>query len=583
MRLISIAESLEGYNRRVFASDAAAALVVTFLLVPQSLAYAMVAGLPPEMGLYSSMFPLIFYAVLGTSRTLSVGPVAVVSLMTATSVGRIAEQGSIGYVGAAVALAALSGCILIGMGLARLGPLASLLSRPVMSGFISASAVLIAISQLQHLLGVSAAGSNLPAIILDLIRHWNEMLLPTLAFGLASMGFLLSTKLWGCSALQLLGFSRTSALNLVKLAPAVLVLAVLLLGFLISYHRIGLPVVGAFTADLPTLVIPRLSAELWAELTTSALLIALVGYIESVTVAKTLAAKREQTVDPDRELVALGAANVASSVSGGFPVSGGFSRSVVNFDAGAQTQVASILAAIAMALVILFAAPLLYQLPKTVLAAAIIVAVLSLVDFQMIFAAWRYSHSDFAAVSVTILFTLMLGVELGVLVGILLSISLHFHRTTKPHVAVIGEVPGTGHFRNVRRHSVITDPGVLSLRIDESLHFANADYLRKVVSDLLREQNWQVEHLVLQCSAVNAIDLSAVLMMQELCESLSQRGIALHLSEVKGPVMDSLKRSDMLARLSGRVFLCQQQAMEALTGDTTFSIQQNTGVGSPSR
>ncbi|MEM9398518.1 MAG: SulP family inorganic anion transporter, partial [Pseudomonadota bacterium] len=492
MSLIPLARSLKGYNRSACGRDAAAALVVTFLLIPQSLAYAMVAGLPPEMGLYSSIVPLIFYALLGTSRSLSVGPVAVVSLMTAAAVGRIAEESSLGYIGAAIALAVLSGCLLIGMGMARLGPIASLLSRPVMSGFISASGVLIAFSQFQHLLGLNAAGSSLPTIVVALVGQWREVALPTLFMGLVSIGFLLSAKLWGGAVLQRAGLATSAALNLVKIAPAVLIFAVLLLGFPLSYEQLDVPVVGAFPAELPTLVLPSLSAALWGELMTSAILIALIGFIESVTVAKTLATKRGQAVDPNQELVALGAANVASGLSGGFPVSGGFSRSVVNFDAGAQTQVASILAALGMALVIIFAAPLLYQLPKAVLAAAIIVAVLSLVDLRMIVAAWRYSRSDFAAVSATILFTLLVGVELGVLVGILLSISLHFHRTTKPHVAVVGEVPGTGHFRNVRRHSVVTDPTVLSLRIDESLHFANADYLKKVVSDCLAQQGGAV-------------------------------------------------------------------------------------------
>jgi SulP family sulfate permease len=283
-----------------------------------------------------------------------------------------------------------------------------------------------------------------------------------------------------------------------------------------------------------------------------------------VSVGKTLADKRRQRIDANQELVALGAANVASAVSGGFPVTGGFSRSVVNFDAGAQTQLASVLAALGIAVAALVLTPVLYFLPKATLAATIIVAVTSLIDFSLIRLAWNYSKSDFIAVTVTIVVTLLFGVELGVLAGIVSSIALHLHETSQPHIAVVGEVPGTEHFRNVKRHEVVTYPSIVSLRIDESLYFANAGYMESAIYAIVAERDEQLKHIVLQCTAVNAIDLSALEALESVVQRLAEQGIKLHLSEVKGPVMDKLQRSHFLSQLSGQVFLSQHQACEAL-------------------
>lgn len=554
---------LAGYNRETLVSDVLAAVIVTVMLIPQSLAYALLAGLPAEMGLYASILPLVAYALLGSSRTLSVGPVAVVSLMTASAVGKVAASGSLGYASAAIAMALLSGFMLLGMGLLRFGYLANLLSHPVVSGFITASGIIIALSQLRHILGVEAHGETLPALLKSLSEGVSSTHSATLATGVAALLFLCWVRSGLAPLLQRVGFSTTAAAMLAKAGPVLAIVATSVASVALDFETLGVDLVGNVPHGLPAFAVPTLSSDLISDLAMSALLISVIGFVESVSVGKTLAAKRRQAIDPNRELVALGAANVASAVSGGFPVTGGFSRSVVNFDAGARTQLASVFTAAGIALASLVT-PVLYHLPKATLAATIIVAVSTLIDGRIIVRAWRYSKSDFIAVAATILATLALGVEIGVLAGITVSVALHMHRTSHPHIAIVGEVPGTEHFRNVERHDVITYPSIVSLRIDESLYFANAGYMENAIYRVVAGRGRGLKHIVLQCTAVNAIDLSALEALQSISDRLGEQNIKLHLSEVKGPVMDALECSDFLSRLSGEVFLSQHQACETL-------------------
>jgi SulP family sulfate permease len=557
-------EWLGSYNRAMFASDALAAVIVTIMLIPQSLAYALLAGLPAEMGLYASILPLIAYAIFGSSRTLSVGPVAVVSLMTATAVGKIASSGSLGYASAAIAMALLSGMMLIGMGLLRFGHLANLLSHPVVSGFITASGIIIALSQLRHIFGIEAHGETLPTLLHTLAQGMSAMNTVTLLTGGAALAFLFWVRGGFAPLLRRIGFSASTAGMLAKTGPVLVIVATTLASVALGFESRGVALVGEVPSGLPAFSLPTIDLALWRELAVSALLISVIGFVESVSVGKTLAAKRRQRVDANQELVALGAANMASAVSGGFPVTGGFSRSIVNFDAGAHTQLASVLTAAGIAIAALTLTPVLYYLPKATLAATIIVAVTSLIDAKLLTLAWRYSRADFTAVAVTIAATLLLGVELGVLSGIAVSIALHLQKTSQPHIAIVGQVPGTEHFRNVERHQVITHPSIVSMRIDESLYFANAGYMENAIYALIAERNDELKHIILQCTAVNEIDLSALEALEAVTERLTEQGIQLHLSEVKGPVMDALKRSDFLSHLSGQVFLSQHQACEAL-------------------
>jgi SulP family sulfate permease len=555
-----------GYHRDFLVSDLLAAVIVTIMLIPQSLAYALLAGLPAEMGLYASILPLVAYALLGTSRTLSVGPVAVVSLMTATAVGELAGPGTAEYAAAAVAMAMISGLMLVLMGVLRFGFLANFLSHPVVSGFITASGIIIAVSQLRHVLGIGGHGDNLPDLLVSLWQEFPDFNPVTLATGVGAIAFLFWSRSGLQPALQRVGVPPVKAAIAAKAGPVLVIFVTTLASYLLTFEDRHVALVGIVPRGLPALTAPTFDFQLWSELAVSALLISVIGFVESVSVGKTLAAKRRQRIDPNQELVALGAANVASAVSAGFPVTGGFSRSVVNFDAGAETPAASMFAAVGIGLAALLLTPALYYLPKATLAATIIVAVTSLLDFGLVRRAWRYSLADFIAVTVTIAATLLLGVELGVLGGIVASISLHLYKTTRPHIAIVGAVAGTEHFRNVERHNVITHSNLVSLRIDESLYFANASYMEDYIYSLIAN-NEGLEHIILQCTAVNEIDLSALEALEAIDHRGQELGIKLHLSEVKGPVMDALKKSDFLDHLSGRVFLTHHQAVKSLKLD----------------
>ncbi len=553
------------YSRDSLTNDLVAAVIVTIMLIPQSLAYALLAGLPAEMGLYASMLPLIAYAVFGTSRVLAVGPVAVVSLMTAAAVGKIVATGTPQYIEAAITLAFLSGAFLLMMGVFRLGFMANFLSHPVISGFITASGIIIAASQLKHILGITASGDNLLELLENLIANAASGNRITIAIGVGSVVFLFWVRKGLKPLLVRLGLPPRAAELLAKAGPVAAVAATTILAHQFDLGNLGVKLVGEVPQGLPSLSLPSFSPSLWSSLAGSAVLISIIGFVESVSVAQTLAAKKRQRIVPDQELIALGASNMAASVSGGYPVTGGFARSVVNFDAGADTPAAGAYTAIGLGIAALALTPLLAYLPQATLAATIIVAVLSLIDFSILKKSWDYSKADFTAVLVTILITLALGVETGVSAGVGISILIHLYRSSRPHIAVVGQVPGTEHFRNVKRHKVITHTDIVTVRVDESLYFANARYLEDYVYDMVAERS-EVRHVILMCPAINAIDMSALESLEAINQRLKDAGLMLHLSEVKGPVMDRLQRSDFLKHLTGKVFLSQHEAMCALTG-----------------
>ncbi len=569
------------YDRAAATKDSLAALIVTLMLIPQSLAYAMLAGLPPVTGLYASMLPLIAYTLFGTSRTLAVGPVAVVSLMTAATLGPLFAPGSTEYAAAAMLLALLSGAVL------RLGFLANFLSHPVISGFISASGILIALGQLKHILGISIDGENAVQLLAALLRALPGAHLPTLAIGGSSLLFLYLVRSRLSTWLQHLGMSAHIAGTLTKIGPVAALLLAIAAVSAFGLADAGVRVVGEVPRGLPSLSLPLLEPALILRLLPAAVLISLVGFVESVSVAQTLAAKRRERIEPNQELVALGGANVAAALSGGFPVTGGFARSVVNFDAGAQTPLAGALTALGIGITVLLFTPLFHNLPHAVLAATIIVAVLSLVDLSALRRTWRYSRQDAAAMVATMLGVLLIGVESGILLGVGLSLLLFLWRTSQPHIAVVGQLPGSEHFRNVERFAVVQSPRVLSVRVDESLYFPNARFLEDRIAELIGRYP-QAEHLVLMCPGVNLIDASALESLEAITARLHAAGIQMHLSEVKGPVMDRLRHSDFLSHFGGQVFISQYEALLALDPDTTFhalerprerfaSIKENAG------
>ncbi|WP_417423388.1 SulP family inorganic anion transporter [Hoeflea sp.] len=555
------------YDRDAFGNDLVAAVIVTIMLIPQSLAYALLAGLPAETGIYASIAPIVLYAIFGTSRALAVGPVAVVSLMTAAAIGHLAEPGSPELLVAAITLALLSGVFLILLGVFRLGFLANFLSHPVIAGFITATGILIAASQLRHILGIQAGGDNLPELVVSLIENLGQINWTTFAIGASATAFLFWVRKGLKPLLLSTGMNPKLAGVLAKAGPvAAVVVSTLAVWALNLGESAGVRVVGEVPQGLPPLTMPSFSLDLWGTLAGSAVLISIIGFVESVSVAQTLAARKRQRIVPDQELIGLGMANVGAAFTGGYPVTGGFARSVVNFDAGAETPAAGAFTAIGLLLAALLLTPLIYHLPQATLAATIIVAVLSLVDFSILKKTWVYSKADFAAVSATILLTLGFGVEIGVTAGVVLSILIHLYKSSRPHMAVVGRVPGTEHFRNVNRHKVEIDETVLTLRVDESLYFANARYLEDSLYDMVAARP-KLKHVVLMCPAVNEIDMSALESLEAINERLKVLGVTFNLSEVKGPVMDRLRRSDFLHHLSGKVFLSQHQAIVEITGE----------------
>ena len=551
------------YTRQSFTNDLTAAIIVTIMLIPQSLAYAMLAGLPPQMGLYASILPITLYAVFGTSRSLAVGPVAVVSLLTAASISRIATPGSDDYIVAAIALAFLSGVFLVVMGVFRLGFMANFLSHPVIAGFITASGLIIAASQLKAILGISAEGHNLVQLAESLWAHRQDINWITALIGSLTTAFLFWVRKGLLPLLLALGLSEPVAKIMAKAGPVAAIVATTALVWLLDLQSYGVKIVGSVPQGLPPLTMPKFSLDLWSSLLTSAILISVIGFVESISVAQTLAAKKRQRIDPDQELIGLGAANIGASFTSGFPVTGGFSRSVVNYDAGAETPAAGAYTAGGLIFASVFLTPLIFFLPRATLAATIIVAVLSLVDFKILGKAWRYSKADFTAVTTTMAITLVVGVEVGVITGVLVSILIHLYKSSRPHIATVGQVPNSEHYRNILRYDVITQPHILSIRVDESLYFANARFLEDHLFARATQQP-QLRHVVLMCSAINDIDMSALDSLEAVNARLRDMGVSFHLSEVKGPVMDRLTGTEFLAQLTGDIFLSQKRAMDQL-------------------
>lgn len=564
---------MRNYQRSWLSGDLVAGVIVTVMLIPQSLAYALLAGLPLEVGLYASILPIVAYALLGSSMTLAVGPVAVASLMTASALQPLAAAGSAEYVGLAMLLSLLSGGMLLLFGLLRLGFLAHFLSHPVISGFISGSAILIAVGQLKHLMGVKAGGGNVLDTFLQLAHAVPQTNGVTLGVGAGSVLFLLLARKFLAPWLVRAGVDAKLAELASKLAPMLAVLVTTALVAVLRWDEsAGVSIVGAVPQGLPMLAFPPVPASAIGQLWLPALLISLVGFVESVSVAQSLALKRQQRIQPNRELLGLGAANVASALSGGFPVTGGFARSVVNFSAGANTPLAGVVSAMLMAVVIAALTGLFYYLPHAVLAATIIVAVVSLIDVQTLREAWRYDKADAWSLLATAGGVMVWGVEVGILLGVGLSLGTLVWRSSHPHIAVVGRVPGTEHFRNIARHAVATEPDLIAVRVDESLYFANSEILQDTIESLVAAQP-RARHVLLVCSAINQIDATALGVLTDLENSLARRGIALLLSEVKGPVLDRLQKTALGQSLQGRVFLSTHQAFE--------SVHQNASTPRP--
>lgn len=560
-------EWVKQYRRDWLSGDLSAGLIVSVMLIPQSLAYALLAGLPPQVGLYASVLPLVAYALLGSSMTLAVGPVAIISLMTASALTPLAFAGSDEYVVLAMMLALMSGVLLFIAGLMRLGFLAYFLSHSVISGFISGTAILITLGQLKYLLGMPLPSGSALGMVAALPTALQRINPSAATMGISAIVFLIFARTGLPPILNMLGVAPRVGAMLSRLAP---MLAIIVATTYCAMNQIDqtaqVSIVGAVPSGLPALALPSIDINALQALALPALLISLVGFVESVSVAQSLALKRGERISPNKELMGIGVANVASAVSGGFPVTGGFARSVVNYDAGARSPGAGIVSAIIMSVVIVALTGWFYYLPHAVLAATIIVAVLTLVDFKTVITTWRYDKADAVAMLLTFAGVLLLGVEEGILLGVVLSLAVLVWRSSHPHMAVVGRVPNTEHFRNIDRHEVATLPGLIALRVDESLYFANAQIVEAKIEQLVQEQP-KTRCVLLIMSAVNQLDTTALQMLTELEASLSARGIRLQFAEVKGPVLDKLQFSALGQRMRERIFLSTHQAFNAFANE----------------
>jgi len=567
---LPLCAELRQYDRTTLLQDLLAGTITAILLVPQALAYALLAGLPAEVGLYASIIPPIVYALFGTSRTLAVGPVAVAAVMVATALSPYAGGDPGAYVTGALILAALTGVILLGLGLLRLGWLTAFISHPVLSGFTTGAAIFIIGTQLAALTGIPLPrDADFAQSIAVLIAHLAAANPATSAFGLTAVVVLALARGHLPRALSALGIAPQKGAILSRMAPLVLVaIAIAVATQTAAAQRWGVATVGTVPGGLPRLQLDFLQAKGWLDLLPAAALIALIGYVESISVAKALAFRRREKIDPDQELRALGLANVAAACAGAMPVAGGFSRSMVNFDAGARTQIAAIVTASWVALATLAFTGLLADLPKAVLAAIIVVAVWQLVDFANLRHTWTYDRGDGAAQAATLVGVLAFGIERGLTIGVALALVLFLYRTSRPHIAVVGRIPGTEHFRNIHRHLVETWPRLLLVRIDENLYFANTPRVESELQNLVVDRD-QLTDVVLILSGVAYIDASALEMLENFASGLAAAGIRLHLAEVKGPVLDRLRDSALSAGLGAdRIHISTQLAVNRLVGAT---------------
>lgn len=569
----------KNYKKITFLDDSIAAIVISMMLIPQSLAYAMLAGLPPQAGLYASLLPLIAYAIFGSSGPLSVGPFAITSIMTATALSSVFSASQFDtnqMLIAASILAILSGLFLLAFGIFRLGFLTNFISFPVVTGFISASAMIIASSQFGSILGLEIHSDNFFHTLTIVIQQCEFIELPTLLFSLVLILFLHWVPKWLRSFIFAYSHNTLLADSLSKTTPVLAIIVSSLIVYTFDLTQYGIQIIGNVPTGLPSLLLPNweileLDQQHWKGLINSALLISIIGFISSLSAAQSFAARQRQRINPDQEAIALGVANLSAGFSSAFPVAASLSRSSVSFKAGAKTPAASALTAISIFLCCLFLTPYLYYLPTVTLAAMILVAVTSLFDLDSIKRTFAYSLKDFFALMMTLTLTLTQGLEWGLIAGVLTSIGLHLYRSSSPHVAVLGQVPNTEHFRNIKRHDVITNDAIVSLRIDASLYFANSRFLEDKINQVVAEAP-KAKHLILACSAINDIDSSAVESLIAVNQYLKEAQITFHLSEVKGPVMDRLKRSEFVEKLTGKIYLSHHQAWSELTNEVNGHV-----------
>ena len=560
-RHVPIVGVAQSYRREDFPHDLVAGLVLGIVTVPQAIAYAFLAGLPAEAGLYACLAPMVIYAVLGSSRQLVVGPVAIAALMVAAAVGEHATAYSDEYLAIVTVLSLQVGALLWLLRALQLGGIVNLLSHPVISGFVNAAAILIIVSQLGPFAGIVATSDGgALAQVMALAASLAALDARTLALGVASL-----VLLWlvARTAPALVRGQAAGTDHPIGRTGPVLVAVVGTLT--VAVFDFDVATVGFVPSGLPAFTLPVADAALWWDLAPNAALIALVAYVESYSVGATLAARKKQRLDSHRELIALGAANIGAAFSGAYPVAGSFTRSSVNAAAGGRTPVSVLVCAAVIVVTLLWLTPAFAHLPHAALAAIVIASVWGLVDFRAIREHWRFYRPDVVTHFATLIGVLAAGVEAGLMLGVSISIVLFIRGSSRPHIAVLGRLDDTPHFRNVERYAVRTWPEIVAARVDESLYFANANQIENRLWTLSGAGAGEAKHLVLVMSAVNFIDTSGLEMLHRLTDRLARADVALHFCEVKGPVRDQLDHAATADWLSGRVYRTTDDAFNALT------------------
>lgn len=562
---------LKSYTRQELNSDLFAGTITAILLVPQGIAYAIMAGLPPQLGLYASILPPVTYALFGTSRTLSVGPVSIAAIMIASALSA-PEISALGNpVQSALMLSAESGIIMLLMALLRMGGLVNFISHPVLTGFTSGASLLIIGSQLPQLLGLKAPSCG---VELACYSEYLAGIVPaTLLIGLIAIGLLIFFGKPLVFILKNAGMQPYLITAISKCGPLLtIMLATLAVAYFDLKAQQHIAVVGNVPSGFPKLNFDFSPIEKWYALLPYSGFIALIAYIESVAIAKVTANFRGEKIVPNQELIALSISNLTAAVSGGMPVAGGFSRTMVNFAAGARTQMAMLIAAAMLALAVIFFSPWFANIPKAALAAIILVAIIPLVKLSDIIHTWRYDRGDGIAEAATLLGVLVYGIEEGIMLGIILTLISHLRKTSQPHIAVVGRIPGTAHYRNIKRHQVETWPHLLLLRIDESITFANINYIEEFINAELSRQP-DLKHIVLIFASISDIDTTALEILENLNHSLQAAKITLHISEAKGPVLDKLEKTDFIKQLQpGKAFFHTEDAVKELSKDGALSL-----------
>ncbi len=546
-------------------ADAIAGLVVLFITVPQVIAYAFLAGMPPEAGLYAAILALVCYGAFGSSRTLAVGPTAIIAMMTLEATSRYATPGSEDYVEIAMQLGLVTGFTLLLLRVINFGAVISFLSHAVVSGFITAAAILIMTNQLPAILGLGPPpDTSVISVLQHLMNGIDAINIFSLVIGISAMGLLFICRAYLSTLLAGIGLSEVWINALTRSAPMYAVIfSVIVVYFGAMSDDHGVSIVGSIPTSLPGIQLFDMSVDRLQLLGPSALLIAMVVFMESTSIGAAVASKRREKIDPNQELVGLGIANVGASIVGGFPVAGSFARTVVAYSSGAISQVASLITAALVVVTLVWFAGFFYYLPKSVLSAIIVMSAVQLIDWTAIKRTFSFNQTDAVTFFFTFIAVLGLGVESGILIGIAISFVLLIRNSSKPHIAVVGRWQGTEHFRNILRHEVETFPHVLAVRIDESLYFVNTRYIETFLLNKVAESD-DIEHILLICTATNFIDSSGLEMLELLSENLEEVGVTLHLAEVKGPVMDKLKETAFFKTMKGEIFFTTDIAMKSL-------------------